>query len=321
MRLNSKNNYLILGLVCLLYASCKLPTPLQGKQGAELPASYAEAKDTVNSGTIGWRAFITDRYLQALIDTALENNLEMKSTLQNIEMARNNVLWRQGLLRPNVKAGGALGIEKVGLYTSQGAGDASADITPGKKVPEWLPDLFLAFQASWEADIWGKLRTAKKAAYAKLLGSVEGRNFVQTNLIAELANSYYELLALDNQLVLIRKSIALQKDVLEIVKVQKEATVANELAVKQFEAHLYSSQGLEFEAQQRIKEVENNINFLLGRFPQKIERDQSGLLQQSPSVIREGIPAQLLSNRPDIRQAELELTSAKLDVRVAQLEF
>lgn len=321
MHIQRFKSFIIICIGCLLLDSCKLPVPLQENQGAALPSTYLTNKDTLNSGALPWKSFFTDKYLQALIDSALANNLEMRSTLQNIEIAKNNIAWRKGLLLPSVKAGGAMGIEKVGLYTSQGAGDASAEITPGKTVPEWLPDYFLGFQASWEADIWGKLRTAKAAAYTKLLGTLEGRKFVQTNLVAELANSYFELLALDNQLTLIRKSIALQKNVLEIVRVQKEATVVNELAVKQFEAHLYSSQALEYEAQQHIQEIENSINFLMGRFPQKIERDPGSLLNQIPTAMQEGIPAQLLSNRPDIRQAELEVAAAKLDLRVAQLEF
>jgi NodT family efflux transporter outer membrane factor (OMF) lipoprotein len=144
---------------------------------------------------------------------------------------------------------------------------------------------------------------------------------VITNLVAEVANTYYELLALDNELELIRQTIQLQKNGLEIVKVQKEAAVVNELAVKQFEAQLYHSQSLELDFLQQIAENENKLNALLGRFPQKIVRDQSTFTAQVPNAINEGIPAQLLKNRPDIKQAEQELLATKCDVKAAQAAF
>jgi hypothetical protein len=321
MKLFNKRATLFSGLAFVLLVGCKLPAIIQGKDMKSIPDSYTGNSDSSNSAKLSWKQFFVDKNLQSLIEIALDNNLEMMSTLQNIEIARNNFNRSHGQLLPSVKVGGALGLEKVGRYTSQGAGDASAEITPGKLVPEWLPDMYMGFQASWEADIWGKLHTAKKAAYAKYLGSIDGMNFVKTNLVAEIANSYYELLALDNQLYIIKKNISLQQDVLEIVKVQKQASVVTELAVKQFEAQLFSSQGMEYEVLQAIAVTENRINFLLGRYPQKIQREANSFSEQLPMNIQEGVPAQLLENRPDIRQAAQELISAKLDVRVAQLEF
>jgi NodT family efflux transporter outer membrane factor (OMF) lipoprotein len=176
-------------------------------------------------------------------------------------------------------------------------------------------------QTSWEADIWGKLRNSKKAAISRYLGSIEGKNFVVTNLVAEVANTYYELLALDNKLEILRKTIQLQKNGLEIVKIQKEAAVANELAVKQFEAQLYNSQSQEFDLLQQIAENENKMNALLGRFPQNIVRDQTTFTAQMPKDIKVGIPAQMLKNRPDIQQAEQELIATKCDVRAARAAF
>ena len=308
-------------LICLVYASCKIPKELQVNNSKETPSSFVDSKDTVNSAQINWREFFVDKNLVSLIDTAIKNNPDVLMTLQEIEVARNRVLSRDALLSPSISAGGGLGVEKVGRYTSQGAGDASAEIIPGKIVPEHLTDFLIGFHASWEADIWGKIRSSKKAAFTRYLGSVEGKNFVITNLVAEVANSYYELLSLDNQLEIIRETIQLQKNQLEIVKVQKEASVVTELAVKQFEAQVFNSQGLEFELLQRIAENENKINFLLGRFSQKIIRDKSTFSTQMPAKIKVGIPSQLLVNRPDIKQAELELLATKCDARAARLEF
>ena len=174
---------------------------------------------------------------------------------------------------------------------------------------------------SWEVDIWKKLHNAKKAAFNHYLASVEGKNFILTNLIAEVANSYYELLALDNQLNIIRQSIKIQQDGLRIVKAQKEAGQATELGVKKFEAEVFSSQSMEFDVLQKIQQAENNMNMLLGRFTQHIVRDSNGLLSLQLSQVATGVPSQLLVNRPDIRQAEFELAASKLDVKVARAEF
>lgn len=313
--------YIVFVCACIVFTNCKVPTPVQVPALTPLPASFGNATDTTNTGNIQWRQFFADRYLAGLIDTALQNNQELKITLQEIEMARNDIRERQGHLLPSVMAGGGIGLEKVGRYTSQGAGDASTEIKPGKEVPEWLPDQKLGIYANWEIDIWKKLRNAKTAAVTRYLATIEGKNFVVTNLIAEIANSYYELLALDNQLELVRQTIQLQQNALEIVKIQKEAARATELAVKKFEAEVLNSQSLEYDILQEIKARENAINLLLGRYPQPIVRDKSAFLKLVPPQVQGGIPAQLLRNRPDIKQAELELYAAKLDVNVARAEF
>jgi multidrug efflux system outer membrane protein len=144
---------------------------------------------------------------------------------------------------------------------------------------------------------------------------------VLSNLIAEVASSYYELVALDNQLELVRQNIQLQKNALSLVKVQKEASRVTELAVQKFRAEGLKAQGLEFDIQQEIKEVENRINLLLGRYPQPIERDHEGFMQLQPIPFQTGIPSQLLANRADVKQAELGLVAAKLDLKVARAEF
>lgn len=305
----------------IAFAGCKVPELAQTPELKTAPQTYKDNADTTNSGNVKWRNFFTDKYLITLIDTALKNNQELAITLQEIEIARNEIRIRKGAILPKVEAGGGIGVEKVARYTSQGAGDASTEITPGREVPEWLPDYRGGISASWEVDVWKKLRNSKKAAIDRYLATMEGRNFVITNLIAEIANSYYELLALDNQLDIVRQTIQLQKNALDIVRIQKEAAVVTELAVKKFEAEVLSSQSLEYDILQKIKARENAINYLLGRYPQPIERDRTGFLNLMPAQVTAGIPSQLMKNRPDIKQAELELSAAKLDVNVARAEF
>ncbi|MBC7523813.1 MAG: efflux transporter outer membrane subunit [Flavobacterium sp.] len=321
MNLFKKHIKISVSLLLVFFASCKSLTPVQDINKQQMPAVYVETNDTINSASIKWKNFFSDKNLGDLIDVALKNNIDLQMTLQDIEIARNNVKLRAGMLLPSVSGGISAGNEKVGLYTSQGAGDSSAEITPGQVVPESLNDFRLGLHASWEVDIWKKLRNSKKAAATRYLATIQGKNFVITNLIAEIANSYYELLSLDNQLDVIEETIALQKNALEIVKVQKEAARVSELAVKKYEAEVLNSRSLAFDIQQQIKENENKINFLLGRYPQPIVRDKVAFINEMPQQIKSGIPSQLLANRPDIKQAELELFATKCDVKAAQAEF
>lgn len=320
----NKNHHKIFAfaLLSLAYSSCKIPALVQKNENNSTPNSYVNRNsDTTNVAKLKWKDYFKDQYLTNLIDTALQHNQELNITLQEIEIARNEVRARKGELLPSVGVKVGAGLEKVGRYTSQGAGDASAEIKPGKEMPEPLPDYLTGLYANWEVDIWHKLRNAKKAAYTRYLSSVEGKNFVVTSLVAEIANSYYELLALDNQLEMVRKNIELQSNALAVVKLQKEAARVTELAVRKFEAEVLSSKSLEYEISQKIIETENKINFLLGRYPQHIARNQTAFDSDLMSDIQTGIPSQLLANRPDIKQAELDLIAAKLDVKVAKAQF
>jgi multidrug efflux system outer membrane protein len=307
--------------ICVALASCKAPALAPMAENRQVPLSFDTSQDTTNTSSLEWRNFFTDKNLVNLIDTALQNNQELMITLQDISIAKNDIRLRQGQLSPTVDARIGAGVEKVGRYTSQGAGDASTDISPGKEVPDPLTDITASITANWELDIWKKLHNAKKAALTRYLSTVEGKNFVLTNLIAEVADSYYELVALDNQLEIVQQNIALQKNALEIVKIQKQATRVTELAVQKFQAEVLKSQSLEFDILQKIKVSENKINFLLGRYPTEIPRDKHSFLALMPTAINAGVPSQLLENRPDIKQAELELVAAKLDVKVARAEF
>lgn len=311
----------LLGIVIMAIGGCKAPAIIETTENRTVPEMYSDSHDTTTMAATQWRSFFNDKNLLNLIDTALKNNQELKITLQEIEMAKNDIRLRQASLLPTVGARFGTGLEKVGRYTSQGAGDASTEIKPGKEVPDVLPDFTGAFYANWELDIWKKLRTAKAAAITRYFATVEGKNFVVTNLVAEVATSYYELLALDNQLDIVKQNIELQKNALEIVKVQKEATRVTELAVQKFEAEVLKSQSLEFGIIQKIKETENRINFLTARYPQEIPRDKGVFLDLVPAAVSYGIPSQLLGTRPDIKQAELQLAAAKLDVKVARAEF
>lgn len=305
----------------ILWFSCKTTQNDASQTNLLLPKSYTDNTDSINSATVKWNDFFTDKNLVALIDTALKNNLDILMTLQKIEIARNDLRLSKGAMLPTVNANFAYLQRKFGYYTMDDAGNRVTEITPGQLIPTNLPDYFVGLQANWEIDIWGKLRNKKKAAFTRYLSSTEGVKLVRTNLIAEIANTYYELIALDVELDIIDETIKIQESVLEIFEVQKQSGVTNELAIKQFRAQVLNSKNLEYELLQKIKENENKLNFLLGRYPQPVTRDKVNFNSQVPVNIKSGIPSQLLANRPDIRQAEYELVASNLNVRSAKAAF
>ncbi|MCG7859172.1 TolC family protein, partial [Flavihumibacter sediminis] len=135
--------------------------------------------------------------------------------LQEIEISKNEIRARKGEYLPFVGVKAGAGATKVPRYTNIGALEATTEIKPGKEMPEPLGEFGIGAYASWEVDIWHKLRNATKAASLRYLASMEGRNFMVTNLVAEIASSYYELLALDKQLEILQQNIAIQQNAYE----------------------------------------------------------------------------------------------------------
>ena len=313
--------YAIIAFIALMFGACKNLAIVNRTENKTVPASYNNLKDSLNTATIKWKDYFKDPQLAALIDSALNKNQELNIVLQEIQISRNEIRMRKGAYLPTVGIGAGAGVEKVGRYTSQGASDANNEIMPGKAFPDPLQNYVVGVNASWEVDIWKKLRNAKKAAVSKYLSTVEGKNFMVTHLISEIANSYYELLALDNQLEILKSNIEIQQNALEIVKLEKTAARVTELAVRKFEAEVLKNQSHQYYIMQQITETENKINFLVGRFPQAIARNSKGFTDFAIDTIHTGIPSQLLENRTDIKQAEQTLIAAKLDVKAARAEF
>lgn len=314
--------YTAICCIFLTIVACKTPVLTQRPEKINLPMAYAEPEAMPqNSAKLNRKEFFKDDHLRALIDTALTHNQELNVLLQEIAIARNEIQARKGEYLPFVNLRGGIGLDKGARYTTQGALEEHAEIKPGKEIPEPMPDLAIGAYATWELDIWHKLRNATQASVKRYLATTEGKNFMVTQLVAEIANSYYELLALDKQMEIINQYISIQTDALTVARLLKISTRSNELAVKRFEAQLLKTRALQYEVRQRTVETENRINFLLGRYPQHVERSSGAFEDLSPEIVHRGLPAELLQNRPDIQQAELELAARKLDVLVAKARF
>lgn len=315
------NKIFILGLFSLFIA-CKSLNTTTNINKKELPKTFlSSASNSENISKLQWKKMFKDSLLISLIDTALKNNIDLNITLEKINISRLGLRYQNGEMLPKINFSPNGGIRKFGLYTMDGAGNISTEITPQQIVPINLPDTYLGFQSIWEIDFFGKLKNQKKSAAANYLASIEGANYIVTSLINEVAISYYELLALDHEIEIITKTSLNQKEALEIIKVEKETGRANELAVKQFSAQLLNNKSLEQETIQRITEYENRINFLLGRYPQNIIRKKDDLFKDTFQELEVGFPSQLLENRPDIREAEQLLKSTKCDLLAAKASF
>lgn len=308
----------LMGLIGMAASGC-VPTLPQGRARTPntlVPETYGNAaRDDKSSAKLKWGEFFTDPKLNDLIELALQNNQELNIISVEIDIAQNEVQARRGEYLPRVDFRAGVGIEKVGKYTSQGAADEA------NHVKEHLPDFGFGFGFSWELDIFSKLRNATKAAVLRYLATKEGRNFAITMLVGEVATSYYELIALDAQLEVLKQNIEIQTNALEVVRLQKEAAKVTELAVKRFEAEVLKSQSRQYAILQEIIETENRLNFLVGRFPQHVDRMSQGFTALVPTIVHLGVPSQLLENRPDVKQAELELAATEFDFKSAKAAF
>ncbi len=315
---------MVIGALAIMLPACSIPLLITKKADTSLPNNYANTAqnaETTNSANVNWKEFFEDANLSSLIDIAIVNNKEVNILAQRINIAKNEIQARKGEYLPFVSFGAGADVEKVGRYTRNGAVEESLEIKEGKAFPDPLSNYQFGLYSSWELDVWKKLRNATKVAATEYMASIEGKNFLITNLVAEIANSYYELAALDNQLLNLEQNIQIQRNALEVTSQLQKYGRATSLAVKRFEAEVKKNESKQYVIKQQIVEQENRINFLLGRVPQPIQRASAGFMDTKLKIMQAGIPSQLLQNRPDIRKAELELAAADLNIAVAKANF
>lgn len=312
--------------LCLLSQACvpSLPKNQQNSKqeiiSTENFPDYGQKNDVKddskkNLAKENWKMFYDDKQLASLIEIALKNNQELNILSQEINIANNQVTARQGAYLPRIGLGLGIEREKTSQFTSRGVTDGMASL------PDKLINRQANLNASWEIDIWKKLRNSAKSSYYQYLATVEGRKFAVTGLVAEIANNYYELMALDNELVIIKEYIGTVKQAKEMAHYQQVAGRATSLAVKRFAAELLKNESREYEISQKIVETENNLNRLLGRLPQPIDRPSKHFTEIKVQEVASGLPVDLLDNRPDLKQAALKVESAKLNVKSVKTQF
>lgn len=315
------NRFIIVFSSVLLAAGCKVRQTNIDQSKSLIPSTYNGSNDTTNSAYLQWRIFFKDPQLQSLIDTALKNNRELLIYSQEVMALKAEIKEKKAEYIPFINFSPEYGLEKEPRFTRHGALDEHLDIEPGKRIPNPLQDYRLKLDFAWEIDVWKKLRSAKKAAEYRYLAGIEGRNFLISQLVSEISESYYELLALDNLLELVNQNISIQEKALEVVQQQKNAAKVTQLAVNRFEAQLNNTIALKYQILQKIQAQENKLRFLTGSPNLQIQRNKETLFQDLNDSIFIGVPLQLFYNRPDIRRAEKELMVADLDVYSARMAF
>ncbi|MEC5144749.1 efflux transporter outer membrane subunit [Chitinophaga sp. 212800010-3] len=249
--------------------------------------------DTTNIAVLHWKEIFTDTLLQQLIDEGIRNNLDLQVAWSRMRQAAAVYSQSRQALYPTINANAGATL----------AG-ASNQVNTGRTVIDQQFSVGLA--ASWEADIWGKLRSARRAGLASMLQATANAQAVQTALVANIADAYYNLLALDQQLHITQQTVINWQATVEVMKELKKADVVTGAAVVQSEASRYAAEVTIPDLRQSIRQTENQLNLLLGRTPGPVGRDSLDA-QQPIMLLQTGVPAQLLANRPDVRAAENNL--------------
>ncbi len=322
----------ILGILVffgLFISSCTVPKKVAKPDEMNTPTSFtsAAADSAENIARLPWRDVFKDDLLVSLIDTALLQNRDLQQALRRIESAQAYFKQRKAALLPQLEAAAEAGLVKYGHYTEEGIGNYdsnfSENLTDKEKIPEpAIPDYFVGLRSSWELDLWGKLRNRREAAFQTILAENEARRLLETELVSNIAETYYELMALDRMVAVYDENIQLHEDVLELMQIQKDAGKATELGVQQFKALLASTKASRALVKQEIVMWEHHINNLMGRFYQPIARaKQDKSTWPLFDTLQVGTPDQLVNNRPDIRSAYFNMLSSANEQEAARLSF
>ena len=269
-------------------------------------------EDTANIATLQWKTFFTDAALQKLVDSAISNNYDMQVAVKNIEAAQLIVKQTKlgNLPAANLQIGASINRPSDnslnGLSLSQFLGKS------------YVEDYSASLALSWEADIWGKIKNQKAKALAAYLQTGEAKKAIQTNLVADVAKGYYNLLMLDAQLAIARKNVLLNDSTLRIIQLQYDAGQVTALGVQQAEAQRLVAVQLIPLLQQTITIQENALSVLTGVVPAAIERSSELKNIVAAQNISSGVPSQLVSNRPDVKIYELALTIANANTGIAK---
>jgi multidrug efflux system outer membrane protein len=291
-----------------------------------LPEGFRGNTSPDNSAKVEIDEFYQDPMLLCLIHQALSpiGNRELKIMNEEVQIARAEILGRTGAYLPFITLGANTGLERTSRFTEYGAGILDDPYLPGQHFSNPFGNYLGGVNLNWQIDIYRQLRNARDAAAQRYTVASERRNFFVTRLVAEIAENYYGLVALDARLANLDKIIALQEQSLETARARKAAARDTDLPVQRFQAAVRKNQSEKLIVNQDIIQAENRINFLVNRFPQPVERASPGFPEFFDLKIHDlsvGVPSQLLLNRPDIRQAERDLVAAGLDVKVARVNF
>lgn len=242
--------------------------------------------------------FFKDPLLQKLIDSAVLLNFDAQITYQRIMQARAGVQFTKGIRLPEVGVHLGAGVRRFGDYTVDGVGNYDTKFSPNlndkQRIPNPIPDYLIGVNSTWEIDLWGKLKSKKKAAFSRYLASEQGRTLIMNQLVSDIAVGYFKLQFLDQELSIIEENILLQENALEVVKIQKESGKETELAIQLMTSQMLDAKNMYQEKLVQILEQENLLSLLLGRFPEKIDRSNLSIEEIFSQNFTIGVPSDLL---------------------------
>ena len=293
--------YLIL-IVGLLTASCQLGRHYTRPE-LGLPAVLdSVTTDTTSIADFRWWELYTDTTLQELIRQTLEHNKDMLAAAARLkEMAAQRRIAYADMF-PKVNGQ---------LYTDKEAENYGGDNY------ESTPEYSAKFIASWELDLWGNLRWARDKSMAQFVQAVENRRALQMTLVAQVAQAYFELVALDNELAIVKQTLRAREESVRLARLRFNGGLTSETAYQQAQVELARTATLVPDLERAIALKENDINFLAGRYPEKVERSHHPQDIRLPETLPAGLPSSLLERRPDVRAAEEALVAANADVGIA----
>jgi efflux transporter, outer membrane factor (OMF) lipoprotein, NodT family len=284
----------IVCLITLIVTSCSITKSYQS-QNINLKGLYRDINttDTVTIANLHWKDIFTDTLLQKLINTGINQSPDLQSAYSRIRQAA--AYYEQSRLQffPSLDGNATT------TYASSSNPQAIGKSVTGQQYQATLV-------TSWEANIWGKLKSTKRANLASMLQATANARVVQTSLVANIAANYYTLLSLDQQLLITQQSVKNWQTTVDVMKDLKKANIVTAAAVVQSEASKYAVSVTIPTLKQNIRETENQLNLLIGNSSGPIDRTTLDS-QQSISLLQTGVPTQLLANRPDVQAAEYNL--------------
>lgn len=306
-------NKLLPILVLLVLAGCKVSKDVTIPKNA-IPDSFRNGStiDTNSIGSISIKKFFSEDGVQKLIDTALLKNYDLQIALKNIEAAE--VLFKQSKLGNIPEL--TLQVTANGNRPSDNSlnGLSASQFLKTKVIQDYNANIGLA----WEADIWGKIKSQKQAALATYLQTAEVKKAIQTRIVANVAQGYYQLLMMDAQMAAAKKNLLLSDSTLRIIHMQFDAGQVTSLAIQQAEGQQLVAAQLIPQLEQSITIQENALRILTGQLPGAVARLASLENTRIPTQLTAGIPSQMVSRRPDVKSAELSLNIANSKVGIAK---
>jgi multidrug efflux system outer membrane protein len=283
------------------------------------PPPPASPPDPASIGDLKWFEVFKDEQLQSLIRTALAQNYDLRDAVARVMEARASLGITRSEQFPQIDGSVSTTSSQI---SSQGSIVLPSNPSPGFSITRTRNfGSVLLNLASFEVDVWGKLRRATEAARANLLASEETRKAVITTLVSDVASAYFDLLELDMELQISKRTLAARQQSLELIRTQQQGGIATMLDVRQAEELVFTAAVSIPRTQRQIEQTENQIRLLVGENPDAVVRGHPLIEQEQPPAVPAGLPASLLERRPDIRFAEQNLIAANANIGVARAAY